>query len=226
VNLPSSHATLTESSLEAVLQAARHGFTSAKVKGHPDERRLEALAELLDASPLPLRIDFNETLTVARLVAWHGQLSPTAQQRIEFVEDPCPYRVEDWQALRAATGWTLAVDRAAPHASHGFEIFVFKPAVMPLEPVLRWVANGGEAVLVTSYMDHPLGQLYAAYQASQLAARHPQLRLMGGLATHTLFNDLPASLDLGNGPDLHLPSGTGLGLDDYLTTLPWEPLTQ
>ena len=78
--------------------------------------------------------------------------------------------------------------------------------------------------MVTSYMDHPLGQLYAAFEAARLASRYPEQILLGGLATHLLFQDLPSALDLGDGPDLRLPSGTGLGLDDYLESLSWEPL--
>ena len=78
--------------------------------------------------------------------------------------------------------------------------------------------------VVTSYMDHPIGQLYAAYQASVLAERFPQQSLTCGLATHGLFEGLTFAECLGSGPRLASPGGTGLGFDTYLQKLPWQTI--
>ncbi len=219
--IPESHATLPAPTRESLREAARQGFRAAKIKGGPD--RLAALAALLENSPLPLRIDFNETMTRDALCRWHDSLGEAARRRLQWVEDPCPYDPETWDALHQHTGWELALDRQAAHPQGGFQILVFKPAVMKLDNLGTWPDQRDACVVVSSYMDHPLGQLYAAFQATRLAGRFPELRLLGGLATHGLFTGLPPALDLGQGPRIAPPPGTGLGLDDYLESLPWKP---
>ena len=218
---PDSHAILGGADVEAARGAARRGFGAVKVKGSPE--RLQDLGELLAESPLPVRLDFNETMTSEALRRWHGQLPERACAKVDFLEDPCPYDPGVWTELSAATGWRLALDGQAARAAGGFHVLVLKPAVGAVDDFEAWF-DGSCDLLVTSYMDHPFGQLYAAFEAARLSARHPGVRLSGGLVTHRLFEDLPGALDLGEGPALRLPRGTGLGLDDYLEALPWEGL--
>ncbi|MFT4638031.1 MAG: O-succinylbenzoate synthase [Verrucomicrobiales bacterium] len=212
---PLSHATLLEPDLKLVVEAANRGFTMVKVKGSAEN--LDQLATLIEVSPLPVRIDFNESMILEDLLRWRMRLSEEARRMLDFVEDPCPYDPEAWESLRRETGWNLALDRSSERAEGGFQVLVLKPAVDALDV-------GETPFIVTSYMDHPLGQLYAAFEAARLAARFPNQILLGGLATHGLFQDLPSVLQLGDGPDLRLPSGTGLGMNDYLNSLSWEPL--
>lgn len=219
---PKSHATLTDLSIASVEHVAARGFEIAKVKAGPSQ--LKALTALLEVSPLPLRIDFNETMTLEGLHRWHGTLNDHALETIDFIEDPCPYEARIWEHLAASTGWRLALDRNASRATGGFHILVHKPAVDVLADLEAQLETSPCSFLVTSSMDHPLGQLHAAYVAAQLTARYPERALIAGLATHHLFESLPETLDLGNGPSLRLPEGTGLGLDDYLESLPWRPL--
>src|SRR5438067_11303031 len=57
-----------------------------------------------------LRLDFNASIDAAAFAA----LAPTLpRERIDFVEDPCPYDAATWRALRAQAGLRLALDRAA-----------------------------------------------------------------------------------------------------------------
>ena len=42
-------------------------------------------------------------------------------------------------------------------------------------------------MIFTSYMDHPLGQAFAAYVAADVKAEHSELCGLAGLASHTRF---------------------------------------
>ncbi|MCH1505354.1 MAG: hypothetical protein L7V86_17360 [Verrucomicrobiales bacterium] len=217
--VPKSHATLTEISRHAISKISELGYERVKLKARPE--CLKEIAALLDVSPLPTRLDFNEAMTPELLLDWHASMSDKAKSAIEFIEDPFPYEPDLWETLQSATGWAFAVDAMQESASRGFHFRVLKPAI---ENTSGFTTEDGR-FLVTSYMDHPLGQLFAAYEAGRLAKRFPNQITTCGLATHHLFNQLDPALDLGEGPELKLPEGTGLGLDAYLEELPWRPLS-
>lgn len=174
------------------------GFDTVKLKGvallPPDVR---------------LRIDFNATLSPAELERVAATLP---RERIDFIEDPCPYDPATWRALREKTGLRLALDRG--FAFEAVDVLVVKPALE-----IGWPAFGGE-IVVTSYMDHPLGQLWAAY----VAATH-EVSARCGLFTHVLYEANPfAEAMRSEGARLLAPEGTGLGFDDLLAKLPWTRL--
>ena len=74
-------------------------------------------------------------------------------------------------------------------------------------------------IVITSYMDHPMGQFGAAY----FAALHPAPRC--GLFTHVLYekNEFSERI-VSDGARLLAPEGTGIGFDDLLEHLPWKRL--
>jgi O-succinylbenzoate synthase len=148
-----------------------------------------------------LRIDFNATLTpdgFARIA------KTLPRERIDFIEDPCP----DLSDLR--TDLRIARDR-----SHGpADVLIHKPALSPAFP-----SFDGE-IVVTSYMDHPIGQFHAAY----VAATH-NVSARCGLFTHVLYepNEFIERIEA-DGARLLPPKGTGIGFDDLLERLPWQRL--
>jgi len=148
-----------------------------------------------------LRIDFNATLTPEEFVRIAETLP---EERVDFIEDPCP----DLSNLR--TGLRIARDRA-----HGAaDVLIHKPALSAMFP-----AFDGE-VVVTSYMDHPVGQFHAAYVA---ATNRVSPRC--GLFTHVLFeNNEFIEAIRADGARLLPPEGTGIGFDDLLERLPWQRL--
>ena len=78
---------------------------------------------------------------------------------------------------------------------------------------------------VTSYMDHAIGQMYAAYEAAVLKAKYPDQVRECGLLTHTLFeSDEFFEAIESKGPKLMAPGGSGLGFDDQLDRLSWKKL--
>jgi O-succinylbenzoate synthase len=154
-----------------------------------------------------LRIDFNATLTPEEFVRIAETLP---HERIDFIEDPVPYDEEVWEQLRERTQLRLALDRG-----HGVaDVLIHKPALSETFP-----AFNGE-IVVTSYMDHPIGQLFAAY----VAATH-DVSARCGLFTHVLYEpDEFIERIRADGARLLPPEGTGIGFDDLLERLPWQRL--
>jgi o-succinylbenzoate synthase len=187
-------------------------FDTVKVKLGPGAR----LPDGLDA--FKLRIDFNATLTSDGFIQFVNTL--TRWNAVEFVEDPCPYDAETWSRLRNQEGIPLALDRGV--ATNGVDVLIVKPAIQELAPALAT----GRDLVVTSYMDHPVGQLHAAYVAAKLAAEQPRQARQAGLLTHLLFEPDPflEQVEL-DGNTLAKPAGTGVGFDELLEKLPWKRLT-
>lgn len=174
--------------------------------------------KLKNASSIPadvrVRIDFNATLTPQEFVRLAGELP---RERIDFIEDPVSYDPAEWRSLRAHTGLRLALDLAwsgeQPHSS--FDVLVHKPA-----RVVEWPDFNGE-IVVTSAMDHPVGQFGAAL----IAASH-QVSDRCGLMTHVLYEpDQFIDAVRTDGARLLPPEGTGIGFDRQLEALPWKTLT-
>jgi len=173
-----------------------------------------------------LRIDFNATLTADEFVRVATTLP---RERVDFIEDPCPYDEKVWRDLRERTGFRLALDRADSQTKGGLlrrfsgEELTTPYDVVVVKPALEDVPVTTKEIVITSYMDHPVGQLFAAYVAATNAAgRRPPA---AGLATHVLFETDPfierMQLD---GARLVPPKGTGIGFDDLLESLPWKKL--
>lgn len=161
-----------------------------------------------------LRIDFNATLTPEEFVRIARELP---SERVDFVEDPCRWDPAIWRALRAETGLRLALDLAAgsqvPSANE-WDVLVCKPA-------LGWtLPDIDRELVVTSYMDHPVGQMFAAWFA---ATREVSRRC--GLMTHVLYEPDPFIERMRRDGARLLPvGGTGVGFDDLLDALPWQKL--
>ncbi|HYR29208.1 MAG TPA: hypothetical protein VEU30_12130 [Thermoanaerobaculia bacterium] len=151
-----------------------------------------------------IRIDFNARLSSAEFLRIAETLP---RERIDFIEDPCPYDERLWRALRVQTGLRLALDRFEGDA----DVLVHKPALQTTFPRFD-----GE-IVVTSYMDHPVGQFFAAYVAAtnRVSARC-------GLFTHVLYEpDAFIERIAADGARLLAPGGTGIGFDKLLEGLPW-----
>ena len=196
-----------------------------------------------------LRIDFNAALTAGELVQIAAALP---RERIDFIEDPCPYDAAVWRELRERTGLRLALDRAAGSSQHGQECLCFTGSnkdlstseqsmnasldpmwhrhsclcsvdsydVLILKPAIQEISCSVAEIVVTSYMDHPIGQLGAAYTAAAA-----NITSTCGLITHVLYENDPFIERMRiEGTRLVPPGGSGWGFDDLLEKLPWRPL--
>ncbi len=161
------------------------------------------------------RLDLDDSLRFVEC------LTDRARHRIDFLEDPCPYHDSDWRELKRVGGLALASDWGADPGQPLADVFVVKPA---REHANRF-REAGRPVVVTTCMDHPLGQCFAAVEAGWLHADRVSRVLSCGLQTHDLFERDAFTERLGPvGPDFRSPGGTGLGFDDLLERLPWKRL--
>jgi O-succinylbenzoate synthase len=174
------------------------GFDTAKIK--------------MPGGTLPdgyrLRLDFNNDAE-----AFARAAPSLPRERIDFVEDPCPYDAVRWREIRES-GFRLALDRIVAPASRrpdrrrpaAVDVLVVKPAVED-------IPDTELPIIITSYMDHPIGQLHAAYVAANS-------RETCGLVTHVLYENDPF-IERMQIKDARLipPNFT-----DLLEALPWKRL--
>ncbi|MCX8494583.1 MAG: hypothetical protein ORN51_00165 [Akkermansiaceae bacterium] len=227
MEVPMSHATLATGDIAELVRAVEAGFTTVKLKAGRD---LGAEMKFLDAMTLEFpavrwRLDFNESLTPDEAAKFLLELMDGTRAAIDFAEDPCPYSESGWHELHQKTRVNLAVDHEAAPLSKAAQFMVIKPAVD--EPFLLGEAalSHQQRVILTSYMDHPVGQTFAAWEAARLELQFPGLVGLCGLQTHHLFEPNEFSEALGPwSPDFTPPAGTGLGFDDFLDAQPWTRL--
>lgn len=215
LKVPPSHATLPFFDEEAIEEAVGRGFTHVKVKcGRDLPKELAEVRRLICRGPeLCWRLDFNETGEAGELIRLFKDWSVEEKGAVDFLEDPVPYRGGSWSKVREATGLALANDHDMENDLGDSEVIVVKPAVNQMPDDLS-------RVVVTSYLDHPLGQTFAAFEAAQGGVRK-----VSGLQTHGIFEKTIFSEELGPvQPDLQVPNGFGLGFGEILEKLPWVKL--
>jgi o-succinylbenzoate synthase len=200
------------------------GFGTVKVKIGPENPATELIEALADEG-LRIRLDANASFPFAQFRDWWDFLPARVVELIEFVEDPVPWNWWHWHCLEQA-GVPLAVDRDAEKKRPHCPWAIFKPAVNREENLLPWVREKGMLLAVTSYLDHPLGQIWAALAAQRLNVDEPEWLGECGLLSHRCFEKNAFSEQLRViGSVLQVPEGTGLGFDDLLEALPWKRLT-
>jgi O-succinylbenzoate synthase len=224
MEVPQSHATLVKVDVTEVARAVDAGFTTIKLK---TGRNAEAETQFLDTvsaqyPALKWRLDFNESLESEDAAAFLLGLAEKTRAAIDFAEDPCPYAESAWTALHQQTHVRLAVDREATTLSAAAQVMVIKPAIDEPFLLAEAAVKHHQQVILTGYMDHPLGQAFAAWEAARLELQFPGLVGMCGLQTHHLFEPDAFTEMLGPwSPVFQVPEGNGLGFDDLLEALPW-----
>lgn len=225
--VPRSHATLP---MDASLfqTAVDAGFDIAKVKvGRDGEAEATFIREQAARFPeLRWRLDFNGSLGHAAVEKWLASLGEDVRARIDFIEDAYLPNGSPWVDALGPYHIPMAVDRDVASACGGYGVAIIKPAVNEVAPILKQADEHGRRVVFTSYMDHPLGQCFAAWEAAKARVLHPELVDTCGLVTQGLFAPDAFSDSLGTPePEFHPPAGTGLGFDALLKSLPWKRLT-
>jgi|GEM_PF-48260 len=245
LHIPESHYLITDLDLldlvddKIIDQIRAEGWKRIKVKvgrHHSKEgmaKEISILKEIASGlgDQIKLRLDFNAAFDFKSLQNWL-QSAQSFLTQIDFLEDPLPWNPEHWQVIRNHWNVRLASDRegmdiSSARLSNEFsnrvDVIVIKPAV-----------NGGVEAgsqknlsrVVTSYLDHPVGQMCAAYDAAQLGLlKSPDSLEICGLLSHRAYEKNLFSEQLQTSGPLLLPTpGTGWGWDEQLAQLAWEPL--
>lgn len=208
-------------SLADIEQVALQGFTHIKIKlGKQLPQEIGKLFELFSKSSFKLRLDFNERLSPNEFRSFLKAIEKL-RESIDFIEDPFPYHALPWKEFQDSYSISLACDRqvlAALQSPESASVLIVKPAVVQIEPFV----NLYRKVIVTSYLDHPIGQLSAAYAASQIDPRQANVH---GLLSHHVYLPNAFSEKLSQkGPQFHCPRGTGFGYDDLISEMDWKLL--
>ncbi len=205
-------------------------FSRVKWKvGSDPLNEIPALLHLLKRLPshVKVRLDFNGKLLqrdfkeyIESVGAW--------KHRIDFIEDPFPYDSQSWETIQKCYGVTLACDHQSEKRCrkvNSHSVTVVKPAIQD-EQIFFHGINDEQRIVVTSYLDHPLGQLNAAYIAAMFLSKFPAKVDACGLLTHTVYqtNEFSETLQI-QGTVLAPPKeGTGFGFDDLLEKQNWRIL--
>lgn len=105
------------------------------------------------------------------------------------------------------------------------DALVVKPAVQEPARLASLARAKGWKLVVTSYLDHPVGQAGAALEAARLAAVEPDFVAVCGLASHLAYHENEFSKMLRfAGACLLPPPGTGVGFDELLNAQDWWEL--
>jgi O-succinylbenzoate synthase len=241
LTIPPSHASLPDGIGLGIADVAAEldrissdGFDLVKMKGgnDPDSEAdlLGRLGPEFRLRNLKLRLDLNAKLDVAETAEMLEKLRAGADglDWIDWVEDPCAFDVAAWRTLRDSFGVRLAFDLAgnpsAKELAEAASVIVVKPALRNAEVYSSLVGWSALPICVTSYLDHPVGQAFAAWFAASKQIRNAEY-LTCGLLTHDVYEPTEFSERLKtNGPVLIPPEGTGIGFDELLENLPWQEL--
>jgi len=229
LEIPRSHyswsfATDTEAQMERVVT---EGWAAIKAKGFANygetTRFLEGCAKRFEEQGVRLRVDFNgvlDRLTFGKFIEF---MPLRVYRALDFVEDPFPYDAAAWEAVRQRWGIKLALDKGWKDGTQGFDAVVVKPARRDWRLVAQ--RHQEHPLVLTSAMDHALGQMFAAYEAAVALSEGHALDFCGLCTEHLFEKDAFFERVSSHGGYLTAdPSGGGLGFGEVLEGLPWRQL--
>jgi O-succinylbenzoate synthase len=210
------------------------GFNRFKVKiGSKLPEEIKALKFLTSNLPekVKIRLDFNAKLNAASFDLFLEEIREI-HHRLEFCEDPFPFSLAQWKKRQKNYSIPLACDLNSEQAigkSEAAKVLIIKPAIQQELPFLDEAADQ-QKLVVTSYLDHPLGQLSAAYVAATINKAVPASIAAAGLLSHLCYEPNPysdqfAAANPFGEPFLNPPHGTGFGFNDFLEKEQWIRLT-
>ncbi|MEZ0391432.1 MAG: enolase C-terminal domain-like protein, partial [Pseudobdellovibrionaceae bacterium] len=207
------------------------GYTTFKVKvGRAVDEEAKFVIRMLKQNPVTVRLDFGGKTAFSEFEKFFSHLGPTEKAKIEFAEDPAPWDLYTW--TEAAKIIPIALDHEGEKielekftSKPPFSIVVIKPARTDVEKTLKMISRFGLKMVVTSSLDHPVGVAHACLQAAELKKFYPNTLLDCGCLTIKIYrpNDFSNRVQT-TGPFLKEIPGTGIGFDDLLEALPWNPI--
>ncbi len=224
IQIPPSHQIVSLS--DDIKKLAEIGITHFKLKlGTQIEKEILTLKSWVEIVPgLKLRPDFNERLSRESFIDYWDKIPFTVKQKIDYIEDPYPYDPIYWSEDQIQLNVSFAADHQAFKAlqhSKSAQYIVHKPAVEK-PPSLT---DSKTQLVITTYLDHPLGQMCAAYTAAKLKAIYPNQVNLCGLLSHKCYQNDPFVHAIHSvGQQLTSPGGTGFGFDTLLKELQWKSL--
>lgn len=220
--IPPSHQLVSLN--DSLQRFVAEGITHFKLKvGTDSQNEISVLSSWVDRFPnIKFRLDFNERFNRKLFLGYWDSIPLATRQSIDFVEDPYPFNPKEWSEDQSTLQTNFAADRSAKNAlqyPESAQVIIHKPAV---EEPPKWIHENTKLV-ITTYLDHPFGQMCAAYAAAKLKVHFPKQVDFCGLLSHKCYQENPFIEAVNsNGPHL-LPSvGTGFGFNSLLEGLVWQ----
>lgn len=205
---------------------SKKGYKTIKIKVGKDQK---AEADLIHRASLyfQLRLDFNSVGNLTVFQKFMQLLKPEAIKKIEYVEDPFPFDQAKW--LEAQKIAPLAADRELLKIDFKkttqvpFQVMVIKPALIDVEKAIRFAIQEKLKCVITSQMDHAVGQMHALAVASELKREHEEMILDAGCATHQLFEKDEFFKEIfQQGAYIESVRGAGIGFTELLEKRTWQ----
>ncbi len=223
LEIPESHYLITreEEILEdslADINAA--GFQKIKVKiGGDPLMSVIHIAHLASMTGQILRLDVNAQWSEDEFSLFAEKIPADMKHRIEFIEDPFHSAPQSWRKLSEKFNLKFARDFSEDENTD-YSVRILKPAAENIQQIVK---NEKADFVVTSYLDHPLGQVCAAYEAGLLKQRFGARVLDCGLLSQHIYepNEFSEAMRV-QGPKFPKIRGVGFGFDDQLSKLRWQ----
>jgi O-succinylbenzoate synthase len=212
--------------LAALGELKQAGFKTLKLKVGRNLKSEIALMNEAASVGLRLRLDFNASATLPLFLNYLNQLEPRILDQIEYIEDPFPFDLKDWQEARKFA--KIALDNEydkvpwADLTKAPCDVLILKPAKLNVQNTIEIASRWNLKVAVTNYMDHPVGTVHALSVAMDLKKQYGDMILDGGFLTQHLYKaDLFSEQLTVRNSELIPAAGLGIGFDQLLETLPW-----
>lgn len=206
------------------------GVICLKIKVGKDFSSQIPWLEDLSHKGYQLRLDFNGVLTASEYLRFEASCSQGLKKSIQYVEDPLGDLVE---ILTLQAELDLALDRlsvedyqrllAEPDLLGRSKVrtMVLKPAIIDIAQVVGDFQSTPLQFVITNYMDHPVANVFAYYEACRWAHKYPDKLLMSGCRTEHLFETNPDFISLYENNELVRSEGLGVGYDQELEGQKW-----
>lgn len=206
------------------------GFSTLKIKvGRNLEEEARQILRLTKLTQFMFRLDFNSKSDFSSFERFMTIFDKAAASRIEFVEDPFPYDEAAWtEASRMAR---LAVDFESENIDWAkiqkapFEYLIIKPARQDVDKAIHRCTTHNLKAVVTSSLDHPVGVVHAAIVAAEIKKNYPSILMDCGILSLKVYRPNEFSNKIvTQGPYIVQTHGYGIGFDQVLPNLEWQPL--
>ncbi len=230
---PKNHYTEVDISLlnlKKIEKIKNDGFELIKIKLSKGEientEKLTRFFNNIKSSQLKIRIDFNNSLDSDLLENFLNKFY-NFLNIIDFIEDPYFLFFKDREKYKSKFSLlSLAIDRLnledySNNVDLNVDYFILKPAIQNFIDKKFSVP-----VVISSYMDHPLGQLSALYEAGLFNQGCLADKMSCGLLTHQFYemNEYAETLTIQNTRLLPSLEGTGFGFNSLLKNEHWKEL--
>lgn len=240
--LPKNHFTCVnynELNFNFIEKLKSDGFSIIKLKCgisiNEEISFINKISPILKNNNMSLRLDFNLCLSFDEYINFLSMIDLNIEN-INFIEDPIEHNYNNWKKIKNIySNIKLAADKinnkflieciSKNKKLKILDYLVVKPAVQDIRIFSNNKFNiKKNEIIFTSYMDHPIGQLSALYEAALFYKINFQNTQDCGFITHTLYekNSYSEALSIVDAKLIPSLDGTGFGYNNLLENENWK----